>query len=89
MSRRSNPAVLLRYLFLGGIPILFLCSAAGFWDCYASGDWTKCLVPVAMLLFAANALINRPTCIELLDKLVDTKHAVKNVESSAKVHDGH
>ncbi len=75
---RTNSARLLRYFFFAGIPIGFLCSAAGFWDCYASGDWTKCLVPIALLLFATNGLINRRRCIDLIDNLACTKQALDN-----------
>ncbi len=81
---RTNPAV----LFWGGVSIMFLGSALGFLGCYASGNWTKCLVPVATLLFAAGLLINRRPRIERLDKLVGTKDAMNNSESSEKVHDG-
>ena len=82
---RTNPAV----LFWGGISMLFLCSALGFLGCYASGDWTKCLVPVGgFLIVAAGLLINRRPRIERLDKLVGTKDAMNNSESSEKVHDG-
>jgi uncharacterized membrane protein YfcA len=72
-SNRAEPAKLLRYFFLAGIPILFLCSAAGFWDCYTSKDWTKCLVPIAMLLFAVNGLINRKQCMDLIENFTGTK----------------
>lgn len=86
-SSRTNPAQLLRYFFLAGIPIMFLCSAAGFWDCYASNDWTKCLVPIAMLLFAVNALINRRQCIDLIDKLTSAKQASDNSKSESEIAD--
>jgi peptidoglycan/LPS O-acetylase OafA/YrhL len=56
-SNRSSPSHLLRYFFYAGIPILFLTSFAGLWECYRSGDWTKCLVPIGLLFMAINALI--------------------------------
>jgi hypothetical protein len=72
-SSRTEPAKVLRNLFLAGIPILFLCSAAGFWDCYSSNDWTKSLVPIALLLFAINGLINRRQCMDLIGKVAGSK----------------
>ena len=57
LSARRSPSQLLRYLFYAGIPILFLTSAAGIWECYKSGDWTKCLVPLGLLCLAINALV--------------------------------
>lgn len=83
---RGYSAQLLRYFFLAGIPILFLCSGAGFWDCYSSGDWTKCLVPIAMLLFAANALINRAQCVDLIDKLTKSKQQLDTATKSSMAH---
>jgi len=56
-SARSSPSHLLRYFFYAGIPILFLTSFAGLWECYRSGDWTTCLVPIGLLFMAINALI--------------------------------
>jgi len=56
-SKRSSPSHLLRYFFYAGIPILFLTSFAGLWECYRSGDWTKCLVPIGLLFMAVNALL--------------------------------
>ncbi len=72
-SSRAEPIKVLRYFFLAGLPILFLCSAAGFWDYYTSKDWTKCLVPIAMLLFAINGMINRNQCIDLIENLTSKK----------------
>ena len=56
-SARSSPSHLLRYFFYAGIPILFLTSFAGLWECYRSGDWTTCLVPIGLLFMAINALL--------------------------------
>ncbi len=56
-SARRSPSQLLRYFFYAGIPIMFLTSAAGLWECYKSGDWTKCLVPIGILCLALNALL--------------------------------
>ena len=86
-STRTNPVNVLRYFFLAGIPILFLCSAAGFWDCYVSKDWTKCLVPIAMLLFAVTALLNRKQSIDLIEKLAD-KQASNKTKSSTTSREG-
>ena len=56
-SQRRNQGQLLRYFFYAGIPILFLTSFAGLWDCYKAGDWSKSLVPVGLLFMALNALL--------------------------------
>ena len=56
-SARSSPSQLLRYFFYAGIPIMFLTSGAGLWECYKSGDWTKCLVPIGILCLAISALM--------------------------------
>lgn len=56
-SPGRSPGQLLSYFFYAGIPILFLTSFADLWECYNSGDWRKCLVPVGLLFMAINALL--------------------------------
>ena len=56
-SARQSPRQFLPYFFYAGIPILFLTSFAGLWECYSSRDWSKCLVPIALLFLGVNALL--------------------------------
>jgi hypothetical protein len=56
-SARKSPVQMLTYLFYAGIPIMFLTSAAGLWECYTSGDWSKSVGPIGILLLAMNALV--------------------------------
>ena len=87
LQTRTSWAKLLRYLFLAGLPVCFLVSAAGFWDCYASRDWTKCLAPIGFLLLAVNGLVSRRQCIALIDGLLITKKAVDNGKSAVTDRD--
>lgn len=70
LSSRVSTRTSVNVLSSLGIPLLFLCSAEGFWSAYVSKDWAKCVEPTAFLFLGINAFLTRRQSIELIDSLL-------------------